>query len=425
MDPFSLTVGAMALIQVANKVVLACYRLQKQIKGLENDIAALIQQVEALAEISEDLSDIFEQCKEDELPKIQLPTNQDDSSEPAPAACRGVLNACVKLLNEMADQLEPLSKSRVRSKLKWPFESSALNEKLDIIEKHKSTLQLALSAYQTKIVKRQASKLDHSQNQAKRVEVLRWYKTSDPERNYRLCKEEWEPDTGLWIFEDERFKQWKEAHGKLLWLHGIPGAGKTMLCSTIINHLLSCTSSSDEAGPQHHVGYFYFDFSDSSKQNVTNLLKSIIFQLITLRGDMSAPAESLYDAQNGGLSEPSLEELIEVCKAEAARTPTTYLLLDALDECPKSERTKFLDHVLGTMLESELNVLITSRKEPDIASRLKDVALSVVSLEASQVDADVRTHVLRVINRHSSFKSMKPALRKEILDGIVSRAHGM
>jgi hypothetical protein len=38
------------------------------------------------------------------------------------------------------------------------------------------------------------------------------------------------PDTGQWIFKDQRFQTWAEGssdepHGRLLWLTGIPGAG--------------------------------------------------------------------------------------------------------------------------------------------------------------------------------------------------------
>lgn len=427
MDPLSLTTSILALIDVSAKLLLSCYRLRDQIKGFESDIAAIIEEIEGLSDISEELKDIFEQCQEDgNLNQVQLPKKRGQPGGSALEACQGALNACVDTLRELAEQLQPLTKPRLRNKLKWPFESATVNRKLDVVQKQKATLQLALSVYQTRLLQNQASRIDRHQDQGKKGKVLRWYKTADPERNHRLATEKHEPSTGSWVFEDDRFQQWEEATGKLLWLHGIPGAGKTILCSTIIEHMLKYNAKfNDNSGLRHQVVYFYFDFSDSSKQNLASLLKSVIFQLASTSQGPSAAAESLFETQKRGLNEPTLEELLDVCVAEVMRTYTTYLLIDALDESPMSERGGFFQTFLQTMLRSNVSILITSRKEPDIERGIKDVASHIIGLEASIVDEDVRTHVRSVIHADPTLNSVKPALQKEILDEIVAGARGM
>ncbi|KAH6886789.1 ankyrin repeat-containing domain protein [Thelonectria olida] len=427
MDPLSITTGIIALIDVSGRILLSCYRLREQIKGFESDIAAIIEEIQSLSDISEELKDIFEQCQEDDkLGEVQLPNKRGQLGGSALEASQSALNACVDTLNELAEQLEPLSKPRLRNKLRWPFESATINQKLDIIQKQKATLQLALSVYQTRLLQNQSCQIDHFQHQGKEDKVLRWYKTSDPERNHRLAKDKHEPNTGSWVFEDEKFQHWKETTGELLWLHGIPGAGKTVLCSTIIEHMLKYSSTSDHAsGLRHQVVYFYFDFSDSSKQNLVSLLKSVIFQLGSTAQGPSTAAESLFETQKRGLNEPSLEELVDVCVAEVVRTQSTYLLIDALDESPMSERGPFFQKFLQSMLQANVSILITSRKEPDIERGLKDVASDIISLQASVVDEDVRTHVHTVIHTDPTLSSVKPALQKEILDEIVAGARGM
>jgi hypothetical protein len=77
------------------------------------------------------------------------------------------------------------------------------------------------------------------------------------------------------------------------------------------------------------------------------------------------------------------------------------------------------------MVQSNVSILITSRKEPDIERGLKDAASHIISLEASVVDEDVRTHVQSVIHRDPTLSSVKPTLQKEILDEIVAGARGM
>lgn len=35
--------------------------------------------------------------------------------------------------------------------------------------------------------------------------------------------------TGEWLFEDVKIRNWMSIKGSKLWIHGIPGAGKTIL----------------------------------------------------------------------------------------------------------------------------------------------------------------------------------------------------
>lgn len=45
-------------------------------------------------------------------------------------------------------------------------------------------------------------------------------------------------NTGQWILEEESFSQWEStSNSSVIWGHGDPGAGKTVLASSIIRHL--------------------------------------------------------------------------------------------------------------------------------------------------------------------------------------------
>jgi hypothetical protein len=63
--------------------------------------------------------------------------------------------------------------------------------------------------------------------------------------------------------------------------------------------------------------YYYFTFSDSSKQSLVNFLKFSIYQLISGNLELSKIAAELHDSRSHGLNEPSLEELIKILTAEA------------------------------------------------------------------------------------------------------------
>jgi len=67
----------------------------------------------------------------------------------------------------------------------------------------------------------------------------------------------------LWFLESEQYAKWKASPSSFLWLHGIPGCGKTILSSTVIEDILQhCTNDPGKA-----AAYFYFDFKDPQKQS--------------------------------------------------------------------------------------------------------------------------------------------------------------
>jgi hypothetical protein len=100
-------------------------------------------------------------------------------------------------------------------------------------------------------------------------------------------------------------------------------------------------------------------------------------------------------------------------------------MIDALDECPKEERQVFFETFVKGPLPGNLNVLITSRKEPDIEAALGPSFSRMICIQNSVIDADVRVHVGKAIARDARLLKWKPAIRDEILAAIVDGAHGM
>ncbi|KAI4781565.1 ankyrin repeat protein [Aureobasidium sp. EXF-3400] len=113
-------------------------------------------------------------------------------------------------------------------------------------------------------------------------------------------------ETGSWFLENDRYKWLKDNSGTHLWLQGFPGCGKTVLASTIIEDL---TTDSHLKGV---VIYFFFTFSDESKQSLGHMLRSLIYQL-TRQYDSTKPhLIGLFNSCGKGNKQPKTEELIEV-----------------------------------------------------------------------------------------------------------------
>lgn len=64
-------------------------------------------------------------------------------------------------------------------------------------------------------------------------EVLKWLVTTDPSPNHNAACGLHESHTGQWLTNSPEYPRWKDRNTRFLWLHGIPGAGKTVLLSYI------------------------------------------------------------------------------------------------------------------------------------------------------------------------------------------------
>jgi predicted ATPase len=100
-----------------------------------------------------------------------------------------------------------------------------------------------------------------------------WLSPPDPSTNRNAAKEKRQEGTGNWFVTSTAFLEWKFGSRQHLWLHGLAGCGKTVLTSTILDHL-------HDARPDSCVCLdFFFDFREIDKQHLANLLRSLAFQL--------------------------------------------------------------------------------------------------------------------------------------------------
>ncbi|KAK2035754.1 hypothetical protein LZ31DRAFT_621606 [Colletotrichum somersetense] len=230
-------------------------------------------------------------------------------------------------------------------------------------------------------------------------EVMKWLSPPDPSTNYNQACQQRHECTGQWFPESEEHSEWEKSPKSSLWLHGIPGYGKTILSSTVIKDL------SNTEPYAKSLLYFYFDFTDTSKQSLEKAVRSLIAQLYSKSQDIQAHLDSLYSS----------------CK-NASRQPI-WIVLDALDECLK--RTGLSNEGLLYWIEGVLNLpqvnihlLVTSRPEHDIKSALERYVDNQIPLQSDLVTDDIRAYVHGTVRQHEGFKRWRT--REETLDEIES-----
>ena len=185
------------------------------------------------------------------------------------------------------------------------------------------------------------------------------------------------------------------------------------------------------------MAYFYFDFRDTDKQTRRSLLLSLVNQLSARSVPCCEILLRIYVIHDDGAHKPS-DDVLRGCLREMltvlVRSPT-YLIADALDECPNtsgipSARAQVLELVkelLGLHLPN-LRICITSRPEIDIKSALVPLASHSVSLhdEIGQKN-DIADYIKSVVysDTDTMMKRWRVDEKDLVIETLSERADGM
>ncbi|KAM0799070.1 ankyrin repeat-containing domain protein [Usnea florida] len=212
----------------------------------------------------------------------------------------------------------------------------------------------------------------------------------------------------------------------LLWLYGIPGCGKTVLCSTAIERVLQFhnTATQKRVG----IAYFYFDFRHQDQQVCDAMLRSLVAQLSLQSLDAFKLLDALYSACGSGTSQPSLPMTLKALKDIAESFAEVFVLVDALDECKEpAELLANVESLVKSNITS-LHMLVTSRREKEIEESMSTLLNDEhkFCIQSTLVEDDIRAYVQgRTCKDRRLKKWQKPEIQAEITEVLVEKADGM
>ncbi|THZ36792.1 hypothetical protein D6C88_10432 [Aureobasidium pullulans] len=163
------------------------------------------------------------------------------------------------------------------------------------------------------------------------------------------------------------------------------------------------------------VAYWYFQFSDSTTQDISYMLRSILRQLAS--SPLPDQLRGLWSQHFRNQSEPSRAELLGVISDVVKSHEVVYLVLDALDEYPaeKSPERRTLLMIIKELMTScapSLRCLITSRREPDIQEELQSVAYCIIDVDPA-IQGDIGKLVaFRLDGPRRAIQAQAPSLHQ-------------
>jgi hypothetical protein len=165
------------------------------------------------------------------------------------------------------------------------------------------------------------------------------------------------------------------------------------------------------------------------------MVKSLISQLSGSFSNLPGPMQFLYAICGKGKWPASDQQLLRALRDSLALLTSSFIVLDALDECDVTDKLFDFLEEMQSWRESSLHVLLTSRDTMEMRDGLEDLIPSGMRtcLQSQVVDKDIKAYVHRTLLEDRSFKGWQKKWQKgearDVLDEIEEtlgrKAHGM
>ena len=434
-DPLSISASIAGLVTITDAVFRRIFNYVKVVKGAPNELSALITAIGALSGILHNVG----------LIACQLEGEPFDSTIQA-----NHIHSCLQTVDKIRSILDKFDSSteghgmKIAKRLKWPFSGTEVKDLCKELEGHKTTLSLALTAdglsslLQT--LSRQKtiqsgingieSKLQRKYEVETRIamtkerrKVLEWIQPYDPHQNHRMSLKLKHPGTCLWFLESDEIKSWLRHPNARLWCHGIPGAGKTVLASSIIQEAI------EQSSPNVAVAFFYCDYQNSATQEPRNILGSLACQFALQDKVGFEKMRAFYEKHNPAdrpSTELSLDDLRDLVVETASSFNNAMIVVDALDEC--ETQSKFVTRLLSDLHSRDeagsIKTLFLSRNEEEIREVLDGYEQVSLAAKSSDLRLFVGAEIeLRIRNRDLRIKD--ESIKQDIMERLVDGADGM
>ncbi|CUS15247.1 unnamed protein product, partial [Tuber aestivum] len=106
----------------------------------------------------------------------------------------------------------------------------------------------------------------------------------------------------------------------------------------------------------------------------------------------------------------------------------TFIILDALDEVPKSERKDLLSWLTELVAGGDpgsLSILITSRPEADIVRSVEPLSTFTIPLQSKTIDPDIQFYIRNSLDSKDEFREFTEEIKSEVEKTLVTGSQGM
>ena len=251
------------------------------------------------------------------------------------------------------------------------------------------------------------------------LEILEWITPIDygPQQTDYFRRRQ--AGTGQWLLDSTEYQALLNTSKQTLFCPGIPGAGKTILTSIVIDDLNRPLLANQDVG----IAYLFCSFKRRDEQTAENLLASLLKQLTQERSSLPESTKALHGYHKDKRTRPSFDEISRTLQSVASMFSQIFIVVDALDECQASDgcRAKFLKEIFNLQSRCGANLFATSRFIPEIIEKF----LGSTTLEIRASNGDIGRYLEAQMELLPQFGEWSQPLQDEIKARISEAVDGM
>jgi hypothetical protein len=163
--------------------------------------------------------------------------------------------------------------------------------------------------------------------------------------------------------------------------------------------------------------YIYYDYRDKDKQDACSIIGELAKQLIIQSSSIPDEVWTLFDKY----TRITMEKAKKIFTLLVRGFESTYICIDALDECEPQSRNTLL-RFLSTLDGSFIRIFSTSRTSIETEATEILEPLGTKTMEIFAHEADLRKHIEMQIAQDRYKKAMDEQLQDEIIEELLSRS---
>ncbi|RKK92206.1 hypothetical protein BFJ68_g8637 [Fusarium oxysporum] len=244
---------------------------------------------------------------------------------------------------------------------------------------------------------------------AHNVEVVERYSTYDYLTPWLKIRKSGSTDLFKLLPEYQSFLACNDS--STLLYSGRPGAGKTVILANMVSDLIQRQSGNSQ------IAFFFCQWDKNNSLLALTILYSLYRQLAKDRQDRVLFLENLHtDSFDTRLMTKALGDALKTNKK-------TYIVVDGLDGCKDTERSKVINVLQGLQIYSPLSICLSSR--PGILSHIGWAGLH--SIYIPEDNPDIELYVDSELSsrfEHGELVVGHPALEGKIRSALKTSANG-
>ena len=271
--------------------------------------------------------------------------------------------------------------------------------------------------------------------------ILAWLSPLEPHvRHQDICNQRVE-GIGGWLLETKEFRDWYNGSEKgeldhaSLFCYGDPGGRQELHqvreaayveqrillltgrrgSSVVVDYLCDQAVKEDMA-----VACFYYDFASRKAQSPTNMLGSLLKQILSRLGEIPVEITQKFRSEKQVIGGRRLQvpDIVKMFPTVSSLQPT-FICVDAIDECIPKHRMEVLD-ALGQILRGSPSTRIFMTGRPHIRSMIeRGLGGRATSVSIKPRDNDIVTYLRARLRKDTTPEVMDSSLEDDIMKRIL------